>query len=98
MHFAKIFCFYLSATSAVKHYGMAPSEELQALITGHAQKCLDSDLSLVMFTTDNHQTHDGIDFLSSEMGIFNQTIFDFLTPAEVVEISLDTRSPVKGKM
>ncbi|OJJ73112.1 hypothetical protein ASPBRDRAFT_194076 [Aspergillus brasiliensis CBS 101740] len=100
MHLATLACFCISAASAVKHYGIIPSEDAHNLIEEHAKKLLDNDLRLVsVFTTDYHHTHDGSDFLSSEMGIFNKTVFDiFVSPTDNSSASaLEVRDNVNGK-
>ncbi|KAF4221535.1 hypothetical protein CNMCM5878_008783 [Aspergillus fumigatiaffinis] len=79
---------------------MVLSEDAHAMIEDYAQKLLDNNMRLVsIFTTDSHHTHDGSDFLSSEMGIFNQTVFDmFVSPTDVSgESAIEARSPVNGQ-
>lgn len=100
MHLAILICVCISAASAVKHYGMIPSEAAHDMVEEHAKNLLDNDLKLVsVFTTDSHHAHDGIDFLSSEMGIFNKTIFDIFTSSTLGsrENAIEARGPVKGK-
>jgi hypothetical protein len=100
MHLAALVCFCVSAASAVKHYGMVLSEDAHTMIEDYAQKLLDNNMRLVsIFTTDSHHTHDGSDFLSSEMGIFNQTVFDmFVSPTDVSgESAIEARNPVNGQ-
>ncbi|CAK48942.1 hypothetical protein An07g05710 [Aspergillus niger] len=100
MRLATLACFCISAASAVKHYGMDPSEDTRNLIEEHARKLLDNDMRLVsVFTTDYHHTHDGSDFLSSEMGIFNKTISEIFVSSThgSSESALEVRDNINGK-
>ncbi|OJI82037.1 hypothetical protein ASPTUDRAFT_45397 [Aspergillus tubingensis CBS 134.48] len=100
MHLATLACFCISVASAVKHYGMIPSEETHDLIEEHAKKLLDNDMRLVsVFTTDYNHSHDGSDFLSSEMGIFNKTVFDIFVSSThgSSESSLEARDNINGQ-
>lgn len=100
MHLATLVCFYLSVASAVKHYGMMPSEDMHNMIEQHAKELSDNDMKLVsVFTTDNNRTHDGADFLSSEMGIFNRTVFDMFTSTTHNSRgnAIKARDPVNGQ-
>lgn len=84
----------------MKHYGMIPSEEAHSTIEEHAKKLLDNDMRLVsVFTTDNHHAHDGSDFLSSEMGIFNKTVSDIFTLSTHGSrgSAIEARAPVNGQ-
>lgn len=59
MHLAALVCFCSSAASAVKHYGIIPSQDVQSTIGEYAKKLSDNDMRLVsLFMTDNNHTHD----------------------------------------
>lgn len=99
MHLASFICFCISAVSAVKHYGLLPSEDIHNSIEEYAQKLLDHDLRLVsIFTTDSQFTHDGSDFLS-EMGISNQTIFDLFATStfDTRDSAIEARAPISNE-
>lgn len=97
MHFTILFCLCISTASAVNHYGIMPSEDVHSMVEEQAQKFLDNNLRLVsLFTTDSHHSHDGSDFLSSELGIFNQTVLD-LFASPVSSRAIEARGPVDNK-
>lgn len=99
MHLAALICFCISATNAVKHYGMIPSVDVHNTVQEHAKKFLENDMELVsVFTTDNHHVHNGSDFLS-EIGIYNKTVNDIfaLSTHSSRESAIGARNPVNGK-
>ena len=98
MHFATIVCLCISTASAVNHYGLLPTEDVRSMIEQHVQKFMNDDLTITsIFTTDSHNTHDGADFLTSELGIFNKTVFDIFTPSAHRSSALEPRSPVDNE-
>lgn len=99
MHLTTLVCFCISATNAVKHYGMVPSVDMHNTIQEHAMKFLETDMELVsVFTANNHDVHNGTDFLS-DIGIYNQTINDIFASAihSFDESPIKARNPVNGK-
>lgn len=75
MHLATLVCFCISTASAVKHYGLTPTMEVQNMVEKHALGLSGIDVNLTsLFMTDHHNSHDGADFLAAELGIFNKTI------------------------
>lgn len=80
MHLSPLVIAFASAASAVTHYGLQPDDDLKSQIESHAQALDAQGLSLTsVFRTDEHGTHDGADFLSQELGIFNKTISEYFT-------------------
>ncbi|ODM21320.1 hypothetical protein SI65_02163 [Aspergillus cristatus] len=99
MHLAALICFCISATNAVKHYGMIPSVDVHNTIQEHAKKFLENDMELVsVFTTDNHHVHNGSDFLT-EIGIYDKTVADIFASSihSSGESAIGARDPVNGK-
>lgn len=100
MHLATLVCFYISAASAVQHYGIMPSEDMHSMIEEQAQKLLNIDMRLAsVFTTDSHHTHDGSVFLSSELDIFNKTVYDIFTSSTdgSEESAIEARAAINGQ-
>ncbi|GES65828.1 hypothetical protein EURHEDRAFT_460149 [Aspergillus terreus] len=72
-----IFCLSISAASAMRYYGLMPSEDTASLMKEHFRTLVSDDVRIVArFATDDHGTHDGSDFLAAELGIFNKTVSD----------------------
>lgn len=70
------------------------------MIKEQAQKLLNIDMRLAsVFTTDSHHTHDGSDFLSSELGIFNKTVYDIFTSSTngSEESAIEARAAINGQ-
>lgn len=104
MHSASLICFFISAVSAVRHYGLQPSGDIDSLMDQHFQGLQNNDdLRLVSrFMTDEHFSHDGSDFLANELGIYNKTVADiFRTPSPgfspIEARGLEVRSPVTAE-
>lgn len=100
MYLATLFCFCISAASAVKHYGLTPTEDVRNMVDHHVQALSGNDMNLTsLFTTDHLHAHDGADFLAAELGIFNKTIADiFASHASSFENSpIQARSSINGK-
>lgn len=100
MHLATLVCFCISAASAVKHYGLTPTEDVKNKVENHARALSGNDINLdSLFTTDHHNSHDGADFLAAELGIFNKTISEvFPSPSfNFGKSPLQARKPVNGQ-
>ncbi|KAL4894402.1 hypothetical protein BDV59DRAFT_200753 [Aspergillus ambiguus] len=75
-----------------------PPANVHSMIEEHAEKLLDQDLKLVAsFTTDMHHTHDGMDFLEAELGIFNKTVYDLFSTPAYQPNALEARAAVNGE-
>ncbi|KAJ9209563.1 hypothetical protein DTO166G4_8847 [Paecilomyces variotii] len=102
MHLATLVCFCISAASAVKHYGLTPTEDVKNMVEYHARALSGNDMNMnltSLFTTDSQNFHDGADFLAAELGIFNKTIADVFPPHsfKIGNSSLQARSAINGE-
>lgn len=100
MHLATLVCFCISTASAVKHYGLTPTMEVQNMVENHALGLSGIDVNLTsLFMTDHHNSYDGADFLAAELGIFNKTIAElFPSPSfNFGDNPLQARAPINGK-
>lgn len=73
---------------------------MQSKIEEYAKKLSDNDMRLVsLFMKDNNHTHDRSDFLSSELGIFNQKVSDGFASSnhDAREGAIEARGPANVK-
>ncbi|KAJ5243142.1 uncharacterized protein N7469_001469 [Penicillium citrinum] len=95
-----LFCFCISAASAVKHYGLTPTEDVRNMVNHHVQALSGNGMNLTsLFMTDHIHAHDGADFLAAELGIFNKTIADMF-PSHASSLGsnpIQARSSINGK-
>lgn len=100
MQLAALFCFCISAASAVKHYGLTPTEDVRNIVNHRVQAFSGDVMNLTsLFTTDALHNHDGADFLAAELGIFNKTLADVFPPhtSSSGHNSIQARAIVEGQ-